>query len=91
MQPFLKASLAVAMLLGSTSAALAAPASQMLALNQPVATVQRTALPTCSRTVTANCVSRGSLGFGKTETAIGVAALIATATGIIISTHSTSP
>ena len=91
MQRFLKAGLAVAVLLGSASAAVAAPASQMLALNHPVASVQRTALPTCSRTVTANCVSRGSLAIGKTETVVGVAALIATVTGVVISTHTSSP
>lgn len=88
MQLVLKAGLAVSVLLGSTSAAVAAPSSQLLALNQPIATVQRTALPTCSRTVTTNCATIGSREFNKSATPFIIGGVVLGVTGLAIALRS---
>ena len=64
MQLLTKVSLAAAILLSSSPLAAAPPASRMLALSGSAPTLQRTALPVCSRKTTTNCAMPGSNAVG---------------------------
>ena len=91
MQHFLNAGLAVAVLLGSASAAAAAPSSQLLVLNQSESTIPEAARPPCSRTVKVKCTKRGLPAFSGRSSAFVAGGLALGATALALAIRGGAP